>query len=61
MARRRELTVLELGRIIHGTQAGVDYRTGDFQVGAGAQLLSLVPRTQNTVNDKVYKLDERIT
>lgn len=41
--------------------AGVDYRTGDFQVGAGAQLLSLVPRTKNTVNDKVYKLDERIT
>ena len=30
-------------------------------MGAGAQLLSLVPRTQNTVNDKVYKLDERIT
>lgn len=41
--------------------AGVDYRTGDFQVGAGAQLLSLVPRTENTVDDKVYKLDERIT
>ena len=39
----------------------MDYRTGDFQVGAGAQLLSLVPRTKNTVNDKVYKLDERIT
>lgn len=33
MARRRELTVLELGRIIHGTQAGVDYRTLADELG----------------------------
>lgn len=40
---------------------GVDYRQGAFQWGAGALLLSLTPRTQNTIDGKVYKLNERIT
>lgn len=40
---------------------GVDYNKGGFQWGAGALLLSLVPRTQNTIDGKVYKLNERIT
>ncbi len=40
---------------------GVDYRTNNFQTGVGAQLLSLKPRTENTVDGNTYKLDERIT
>ena len=40
---------------------GVDYLYEGLRIGAGAQFLSLKPRTQNTVDGKVYKIDERIT
>lgn len=40
---------------------GADYKTSDLIVGAGADMTSLVPRTQATVNGKTYKVDERIT
>ena len=41
--------------------SGIDYLNGSFIAGIGADILSLVPRTKNTIGDKTYKLDERIT
>lgn len=41
--------------------AGADYKQGGFRLGAGAQMLSLKPRTHNMVDGKTYKIDERIT
>lgn len=47
--------------------AGIDYKTKNWIVGGGIELLSLKPRTSSTVNDKItnsentYKVDERIT
>lgn len=41
--------------------AGVDYIHDGLQLGAGAEMLSLKPRTQNVVDGKTYKIDERIT
>lgn len=40
---------------------GVDYKDPKWLVGAGIEMISLVPRTETTVNDKTYKVDERIT
>ena len=40
---------------------GADYKTSNLIVGAGADMTSLVPRTQSTLNGKTYKVDERIT
>lgn len=41
---------------------GIDHKTSNLIVGAGIDMLSLVPRTQNVVNDStVYKVNERIT
>ena len=40
---------------------GLDYKKPGWQVGAGVEVLSLVPRTRNEVNGQVFKLDERIT
>ena len=41
---------------------GVDYKSGGFMVGAGIEMLSMKPRTQaKGQNDKIYKVDERIT
>ena len=40
---------------------GADYKTSNLIVGAGADMTSLVPRTQATVNGNTYKVDERIT
>ena len=40
---------------------GLDYKRPEWQVGAGVEILSLVPRKQNTVGDKVYKVSERVT
>lgn len=41
---------------------GIDHKTSNLIVGAGIDMLSLVPRTQNVVNDTtVYKVNERIT
>ena len=40
---------------------GADYKTSNFIVGAGADMTSLVPRTQSTVNGNVFKVNERIT
>ncbi len=40
---------------------GVDYKTKNLILGAGVDLLSVVPRTQATVGDDVFKVDERVT
>ena len=40
---------------------GADYKTKNLIVGAGADMTSLVPRTQSIVDGKTYKVDERIT
>lgn len=45
---------------------GADYKTSNFIIGAGVDVLSLVPRTQSTVTTEdgtalIYKVDERIT
>lgn len=40
---------------------GADYKTSNLIVGAGADMTSLVPRTQASVNGNTYKVDERIT
>lgn len=45
---------------------GADYKTSNFIIGAGVDVLSLVPRTQSTVTTEdgtalTYKVDERIT
>ena len=44
---------------------GADYKTSNLIVGAGADMTSLVPRTQSTVTiddiTKTYKVNERIT
>lgn len=40
---------------------GADYKTSNLIVGAGADMTSLVPRTQSIVDGKTYKVDERIT
>ena len=40
---------------------GADYKNKNLIVGAGADMTSLVPRTQSTVNGKTFKVDERIT
>ena len=38
-----------------------DYVTSDFIAGAGMEILSLKPRTQSTVDNKTYKVNERVT
>ena len=40
---------------------GVDYKKPGWQVGAGMEILSLVPRTQNEVDGKIYKVSERVS
>ncbi len=40
---------------------GADYKTKNLIAGAGVDVISLVPRTQSTVDDNVYKVNERIT
>lgn len=42
--------------------AGVDFISGkEWLVGAGVHLISLKPRTSSTWENKVYKVDERMT
>ncbi|WP_455665188.1 hypothetical protein [Phocaeicola sp.] len=40
---------------------GADYKAKNWLAGAGIEMISLKPRTQSIVNDKVYKVDERVT
>ena len=40
---------------------GADYKTSNFIVGAGVDVISLVPRTQSSVGDNIYKVTERVT
>ncbi|MDR0348420.1 MAG: hypothetical protein LBH90_02865 [Tannerella sp.] len=40
---------------------GLDYLNNGLLVGAGAAMLSLKPRMQSEMGDKVYRVDERIT
>lgn len=41
--------------------AGVNYKTSKWLAGAGIEILSLTPRVQNTIENKIYKVSERIT
>lgn len=38
-----------------------DYKNEGWTAGAGAELLSIVPRTESTVGDNTYKVGERLT
>ena len=40
---------------------GADYKTKNFIVGAGVDVISLVPRTQATIGGNTFKVDERVT
>ena len=40
---------------------GADYKTKNLIAGVGVDFLSLVPRTQATVGENVYKVSERIS
>lgn len=40
---------------------GIDYKAKDWMIGVGAEVLSLVPRRQTTVEERTYKVNERIT
>ena len=40
---------------------GVDRKGNGWQVGTGVDVLSIVPRTQNVVEEKTYKVSERVT
>ena len=40
---------------------GADYKGNNWVAGAGMEILSLKPRTQSTVGQSVYKVNERIT
>ncbi|CAK7063192.1 MAG: hypothetical protein PARBA_02369 [Parabacteroides sp.] len=40
---------------------GADYKGSNWVAGAGMEVLSLKPRTQSTVGQSVYKVNERIT
>ena len=40
---------------------GVDRKGNGWQVGAGVDVLSIVPRTKNLVEEKTYKVSERVT
>lgn len=40
---------------------GIDHKTSALTLGAGIDILSLVPRTQATVDGNTYRVDERIT
>lgn len=41
--------------------AGIDYKSNAWLLGAGIEMVSLKPRTESTVGDKVYKVSERVT
>ncbi len=40
---------------------GVDRKGDGWQVGAGVDVLSIVPRKQNVVEGKIFKVSERVT
>lgn len=40
---------------------GVDYKSSKLLVGAGIEMISLMPRTESIHNEMVYKVNERIT
>ena len=40
---------------------GADYKTKNLIIGAGVDIISLVPRTQSTVGNNTYQVNERIT
>lgn len=41
--------------------AGVEYRSPDFKVGAGYSFLSIQPRQESVVDNKIYKVSERLS
>lgn len=40
---------------------GIDYQNDGWMVGVGAEMLSLKPRLQSVVGNRIYGVDERIT
>lgn len=40
---------------------GVDYKNESWQIGAGAEMMSLKPRMESEVNGEIYRVSERIT
>ncbi len=40
---------------------GVDYTSNGLLIGAGADILTITPRTESTINGVSYKVDERMT
>ncbi|MDR0393519.1 MAG: hypothetical protein LBH77_00010 [Tannerella sp.] len=40
---------------------GADYEKGNFLVGAGVDMLSLKPRLQAVQDDKIFRVNERVT
>ncbi len=40
---------------------GADYKKGNWLAGAGIEMISLKPRTQSSVGDQTYKVNERVT
>lgn len=41
--------------------AGIDYTTNRWTGGVGVEMLSIKPRTQSVVDEKTYKVNERVT
>lgn len=41
--------------------AAIDYKGKGWQAGVGAEMLSLRPRKQATIDDRIYKINERVT
>jgi hypothetical protein len=41
--------------------AGVDYQKGNFLVGTGIDMISLKPRLETTRDNKIYRVNERVT
>lgn len=41
--------------------AGIDYKGKTWTLGGGLEVLSLVPRTKSEVENKVFKVNERVT
>jgi hypothetical protein len=47
--------------VIPELYAGIEYLSGSFLAGLGAEMISLKPRTSSVFNNNTYKVDERIT
>ncbi|MDR1221892.1 MAG: hypothetical protein LBL07_03310 [Tannerella sp.] len=41
--------------------AGADYKKGNFLIGAGVDMISLKPRLETVWEDRIYRVNERVT